>query len=69
MDATPLPTQPATAAEFVTAQDWWSLMYPDDFETVRFVDGEPEYSGKPLDTVFTSHFVLYPGVPDEELPF
>jgi len=65
MDATPLPTQPATAAEYATAQDWWSLMYPEDFEAVRFVDGEPEYSGgpetspHPLDEVFTSHFILY----------
>lgn len=65
MDATPLPTQPATPAEYATAQDWWSLMYPEDFETVRFVDGEPEYSGgpetspHPLDEVFTSHFILY----------
>lgn len=62
MDATH--AQPATAAEYADAQDLWSLMYP-EFEAVRFVDGEPEYSGKletslhPLDEVFTSHFILY----------
>lgn len=65
----PAPVQPATPAAYVAAQEWWNLMTADDFETVRFVDGEPEYSGSPLDTVFTSHFILYPGCLEDELPF
>ena len=61
----PAPVQPTTPAAYVAAQEWWNLMTADDFETVRFVDGEPEYSGgpetspHPLDEVFTSHFILY----------
>lgn len=62
---TPAPVTPFTPAAFAAAQEWWSLMYPEDFETVCFVDGEPEYSGlpntepNPLDEVFTSRFILY----------
>lgn len=59
----PAPVQPTTPAAYVAAQEWWNLMTAEDFETVRFVDGEVEYTGSPdpspLDEVYTSEFILY----------